>query len=71
MPSVAELEAMRDALIAMRAAGVRVSYVEGFGRVEYQTDADLARALADIEARIARASPTRPHTIAFSARKGV
>jgi hypothetical protein len=70
MPSVAELEAMRDALIAMRAAGVRVAYVEGFGRVEYGDDADLARALADIEARIARASPTRPRTVAFSTRKG-
>jgi hypothetical protein len=71
MPSVAELEAMRDALIAMRAAGVRVVYHEGVGRVEYQTDTDLARALADIEARIARASSNRPHTVAFSARKGV
>jgi hypothetical protein len=70
MPSVAELEAMRDALIAMRAAGVRVVMYEG-KRIEYQTDADLARALADIEARIARASPTRPHTVTFSTRKGV
>lgn len=71
MPSVAELEGMRDALIAMRAAGVRVAMVEGLGRVEYQTDADLARALADIEARIARASPARPVSIAFTASKGV
>lgn len=71
MATVPELEAMRDGLIAMRAAGVRVAYVEGFGRVEYQTDADLARALADVEARIARASPTRPRTIAFTTGKGV
>jgi hypothetical protein len=70
MPSVAELEAMRDALIAMRARGVRVTMMEG-QRVEYQTDADLARALADIEARIARASPIRPRSIAFTASKGV
>jgi hypothetical protein len=69
MPSVAELEAMRDRLLAMRAAGVRVARFLGQS-VEYQTDADLARALADIETRIARASPTRPHTVAFSARKG-
>jgi hypothetical protein len=69
MPSVAELEAMRDALIAMRAAGVRTAYVTG-AKVEYGSDADLARALADIEARIARASPSRPRTVAFSARKG-
>jgi hypothetical protein len=45
MPSVAELEAMRDQLLAMRAAGVRVVMYEG-KRIEYQTDADLARALA-------------------------
>jgi hypothetical protein len=54
-------------MIAMRAAGVQVAYVKGFGRV----DADLARALADIEARIARASAPRPHTIAFSGSKRV
>lgn len=70
MPSVAELEAMRDRLLEMRAAGVRVAMVEG-KRVEYQSDADLARALADIEARIARASPARPNRIAFTTRKGV
>ena len=70
MPSVAELEGMRDALIAMRARGVRVTMMEG-QRVEYQTDADLARALADIEARIARASPARPRSIAFTTGKGV
>ena len=70
MPSVAELEGMRDELIALRAAGVRVAMVDGM-RVEYQTDADLARALADIEARIARASPARPVSIAFITGKGV
>jgi hypothetical protein len=69
MPSVADLEAWRDQLLAMRAAGLRVVMYEG-KRVEYQDDADLARALADIEARIARASSNRPHTVAFSARKG-
>jgi hypothetical protein len=58
-------------MIAMRAAGVRVAYVEGAGRVEYVSDGDLARALADIEARIARASPTRPHTVVFTVSKGL
>jgi hypothetical protein len=36
-----------------------------------QVDAALARALADFEARIARASRTRPHTVTFTTRKGV
>jgi hypothetical protein len=70
MTTVPELEAMRDRLIAMRASGVRMVMVEG-KRVEYQTDAELARALADIEARIARHHPARPRTIAFTTGKGV
>jgi hypothetical protein len=70
MPSIAELEAMRDQSIAMRGAGVRLAKFEGM-LVEYKTDADLARALADIEARIARALSNRPHTVAFHTSKGL
>lgn len=70
MPSVAELEAMRDALIRARAAGTR-EVQTGDMRVRYGTDAEMAAAIADLEARIARASPMRPRVIAFTTGKGV
>jgi hypothetical protein len=69
MPSVAELEALRDDLIRARARGTRELQM-GQERIRYGTDAEMAAAIADLEARIARASSTRPHTVAFSARKG-
>jgi hypothetical protein len=52
---VAELETMRDALIRARSSGVRVVMVEG-KRLEYATDAEMAAAIANLEARIARAT---------------
>lgn len=70
MPSVAELEAMRDALIRARAAGTR-EVQAGDMRVRYGTDAEMAAAIADLESRIARAAPARPRSIAFTTGKGV
>lgn len=65
-----ELTALRDNLIRARAAGTRVVQYEG-KRVEYGSDAELAAAIADLDARIRRASSTRPATVAFSTSKGV
>lgn len=56
---VAELETMRDALIRARSSGVRVVMVEG-KRLEYGTDAEMAAAIANLEARIARATGKGP-----------
>lgn len=56
---LAELETMRDALIRARASGVRMVMVEG-KRLEYGTDAEMAAAIADLEARIARANGKGP-----------
>lgn len=68
--SVDELIDMRDALIRARAKGVRVLQVAG-ERVEYQSFADMDRTLADLEARIERASGTRrAGMVRFNSSKG-
>ena len=54
-----ELETLRDALIRARANGVRVTQFEG-KRVEYANDAEMAKAIADLETRIATATTGTP-----------
>ena len=66
----AELETLRDALIRARAQGVRSLLYDG-KRVEYQSDAELAAAIADLDRRIAAAGATAVKTVVFSSRKGV
>ena len=66
---LAELETMRDTLLRTRARGARVAQIGG-ERVEYQTDAELAAAIADLEARIRRASATPARSVAFRTSKG-
>lgn len=68
--SAAELAAMRDGLIRARARGVRVTMIEG-RRVEYASDAEMAAAIADLEARMRRATTGPVRTILFSSDKGV
>jgi|GEM_PF-1097200 len=68
--SVDELIEMRDELIRHRAKGVRVLHVAG-ERVEFQSFADMDRTLADLEARIARASSaSRLGAVRFNSSKG-
>ncbi|MCE2737210.1 MAG: hypothetical protein LW703_02370 [Rhodobacter sp.] len=65
-----ELETLRDALIRARANGVRVTQFEG-KRVEYANDAEMAKAIADLETRIRRAVAPRSGNINFSTSKGM
>lgn len=65
-----ELEGLRDALIRARATGIRSTLYDG-KRIKYATDAEMAAAIADLEARIRRASPGRRNVVAFSSRKGL
>ncbi|WP_444464341.1 phage head-tail joining protein [Rhodobacter capsulatus] len=65
-----ELETMRDALIRARASGVRVTQFDG-KRVEYANDAEMAKAIADLETRIRTASAPRPGSITFATSKGM
>jgi hypothetical protein len=66
----AELIDLRDALIRARAKGVKTVQMNG-ERVEYKTDAEMADAVNDLEARIRRASTPRAGSVLFSSSKGV
>jgi hypothetical protein len=69
--SLAEMEAMRDALLRARYAGVRTVKTET-EEVTYASDAEMRTALADLERRIAEArGAPRVTTIRFSTSKGL
>lgn len=57
--SLSELEGMRDALLAARFRGVRTVRYDG-QEVEYRSDAEMARALGELERRIASVSTSAP-----------
>lgn len=67
---VATLERLRDELVLSRAAGTKSVELDG-RRIEYKTDAEMATAIGDLEARIARASSPRRVAIVFSSSKGL
>jgi hypothetical protein len=69
MTSLPELEAMREALLKARYAGVRTVEYEG-RRVTYATDAEMAAALADLDRRIGAASAPRVNQVRISSSKG-
>ena len=64
-----DLEKMRDALIGARARGVKTLQMNG-ERVEYKTDAEMASAIRDLDARIARPNGATKRTANFSSSKG-
>ncbi|HPE29814.1 MAG TPA: hypothetical protein PLV61_01400 [Parvularculaceae bacterium] len=71
MATLAQLETWRDDLLAAR--GKPAAEVEYDGkRVKFRSDADLARAIADMERRIAAAqSGGRIRTVYATTSKGV
>jgi hypothetical protein len=69
MPDVADLEAMREALLAARFAGVRTVEYEG-RRITYATDAEMAAGLADLDRRIGAATAPRVSQVRISSSKG-
>lgn len=70
MPSVPELEAMREKLLKARFAGVRTVEYDG-RRVTYASDAEMAAALADLDRRIAAVSAPRVSQVRISSSKGM
>ncbi len=58
--TLAEMQAQLDALLAARFRGVRSTSYDG-KTVTYGSDAEMARAIADLEARIAAAGGTNPN----------
>ncbi len=66
---VAELETLRADLIRARARGVR-EVQTGNERVRYGSDAEMASAIAELDARLRRTSGARPSAVKFSSSKG-
>lgn len=67
-----KLIALRDKLILDRARGLRSAQINE-ERIEFRSDAEMASAIADLEARIRRASApaTAPNVVRFSTSKGL
>jgi len=58
--TLAEMQAQLDALLAARFRGVRSTTYDG-KTVTYGSDAEMARAIADLEARISAAGGKNPN----------
>lgn len=69
---ISELIELRDKLIRTRAKGLTAAQING-ERLEFKNDAQMAAAIADLEARIRRASATSTasNAVRFSTSKGV
>lgn len=71
MPTAAEIEAWRDALIRARLAGTRALRYEG-REIEYKSDAEMQAAIAAADKLLADASGTARLTdIRISSSKGL
>ncbi|MFW5641941.1 MAG: phage head-tail joining protein [Roseicyclus sp.] len=64
-----ELEDLRAELIRARARGVRVVSAGG-RRIEYASDAEMAAAIADLDARIAASGGSRVRSVEVHYAKG-
>jgi len=69
--TLGELTAARDSLFRARAGGVRRVKDQNGEEVEYRSDAEMARALAALDAEIAAASRRPASTILFRTSKGI
>ena len=71
MASVTELTNMRAGLFAARMGGARAVQDSNGERVEYKSDAEMAMALAALDAEIAKASgAAAPRVLHFTTSKG-
>ncbi|MCO6385020.1 phage head-tail joining protein [Oceanicola sp. 502str15] len=71
MATVAELTKMRADLLAARAGGVRRYRDQNGEEIEYRSDAEMARALAALDAEIQAATARPANTIHFKMSKGL
>jgi hypothetical protein len=67
--TLTELQDMQAALVRARASGTRRVRDSSGEEVEYRSDAELARALADVESRIAAMPSAAPNVIRFNTSK--
>ncbi|QGZ94876.1 phage head-tail joining protein [Terricaulis silvestris] len=60
------LQTLRDALIRARLGGVREIEDQNGERIAYKSDAEMARAIADVETRIAQLQGGTVNVIRFN-----
>lgn len=70
MADLATLQAQLEQLQALRAGGVERTRYDG-KEVQYRTDAELADAIRDLEARIAGLQGQTIRTVRFTTSKGL
>jgi hypothetical protein len=71
MASIAELTKMRADLFAARMNGTRSFQDQNGERVEFKSDNEMAKAMAALDAEIAKASGAPPCVLHFQTSKGV
>ena len=69
--TIEDLSAMRDKLIRARLSGVREVRDANGEQVRYATDAEMARALAALDAEISRLAGNGVREIKFRTSKGI
>ena len=70
--TVSDLQAARDRLVEARATGLTMLVDQNGERIEYKTDAQMAAALAALDAEIARLTGRpAPRAIVFRTSKGL
>ena len=70
MATIAELTKMRADLFAARMNGTRSLQDQNGERVEFKSDNEMAKAMAALDAEIAKASGAVPRALHFTTSKG-
>jgi len=70
MATIAELTKMRADLFAARMNGTRSFQDQNGERVEFKSDNEMAKAMAALDAEIAKASGAAPRVLHFNTSKG-
>lgn len=71
MATVAELTKMRADLFAARMGGARAFHDSNGERVEFKSDAEMAKAMAALDAELAKATgAAAPRVLHFTTSKG-
>ena len=71
MTTVSQLREWRDRLQESRFSGARAVQDSNGEKIEYKSDAEMARALASIDSEIARLQNSRASIIRFQSSKGL
>jgi hypothetical protein len=69
--TIAQLKALRDELVDLRASGVRIVTHQNGQSLAYKSDSEMAAAIAALDSQIADAAQTRAGRFTFNTSKGL